>query len=329
MKTLTTLSNREFQSSAFSLLYREPEYALELYNVLNHSAYTDPGEVEILLEEGSVVLTVRNDASFIVDTVLSLLEHQSTHNPNMPLRFLIYAAALYRKLADRRAIFGRRLVRIPEPRFIVFYTGGEGRPASEELRLSDAYAGEPDSEPWLELRCTVYNLNAEENRSRFAESRSLMGFLTFIGKVREYQRQADEDRDAVAQAIDYCIHADILPEFFRKHKEEIMNTTALDLTYERQLELIKQDYEEEKKKEIAYLKKQLRETEAKKSETESRLSETESRLSESESRLRKTESRLEEAETELHASREMICAMQEELASLKEEITALKNSRVQ
>ncbi|MCI8853570.1 MAG: hypothetical protein HFI31_00855 [Lachnospiraceae bacterium] len=38
---------------------------------------------------------MKNDLSFMVDAVMSLYEHQSTWNPNMPLRGLIYFAKLY------------------------------------------------------------------------------------------------------------------------------------------------------------------------------------------------------------------------------------------
>ena len=133
-----------------------------------------------------------------------------------------------------------------------------------------------------------------------------MGFLTFIGKVREYQRQAEEDRDAVAQAIDYCISAAILPEFFRKHREEIMNTTVLDLTYERQLELIKEDYKDE----VAQLRKQLQEYESKQQSSEATIH-----------ALQKERAELEKERAELEKER---AELEKERAELEKEIAELR-----
>ena len=71
----SSITNREYQSSTFSLLFKEPRYALELYNQLNQTAYNDPDEVQIIVLENGISLSVRNDASFIVDSVLSMMEH--------------------------------------------------------------------------------------------------------------------------------------------------------------------------------------------------------------------------------------------------------------
>ena len=86
--------NREYKSDVFSMLMEIPEYALEVYNVLNDSHYTDPSQIQIIKLEKGVLLSIRNDASFILDSYPNLYEHQSTYNPNMPLRFLIYFSNL-------------------------------------------------------------------------------------------------------------------------------------------------------------------------------------------------------------------------------------------
>ena len=81
--------NREYKSDVFSMLLREPENALEVYNALNHTHYDNPEDVEIQTLVRGVSLTVRNDAAFVIDWNLNIYEHQSTYNPNMPLRRLI------------------------------------------------------------------------------------------------------------------------------------------------------------------------------------------------------------------------------------------------
>ena len=82
--------NREYKSDVFSMLMEYPQNALSLYNAVNHSCYTDPNLVEINTLRKGISLTVRNDASFVLDMNLSIYEHQSTVCPNMPIRSLIY-----------------------------------------------------------------------------------------------------------------------------------------------------------------------------------------------------------------------------------------------
>ena len=73
--------------------------------------------------ENAIYMGMKNDLAFIIDTNLVLYEHQSTDNPNMPLRDLFYISAEYQKLVDDRSLYSSRLQKIPAPSFIVFYNG--------------------------------------------------------------------------------------------------------------------------------------------------------------------------------------------------------------
>ena len=50
-------------------------------------------------------------------------EHQSTVNPNMPLRCLLYVGRAYEQLVDKKARYRTKLVKIPTPEFYTFYNG--------------------------------------------------------------------------------------------------------------------------------------------------------------------------------------------------------------
>ena len=139
--------NREYKSDVFSMLMQDKERALQLYNAMNGSSYDNPEDVEIVFHDGGISLSVRNDASFIVDARLSIYEHQSTVCPNMPVRSLIYfSVILSDMLSDKKRgtksgknIYGRRLVKIPTPHFVVFYNGEEEQPEVQELKLPVSY----------------------------------------------------------------------------------------------------------------------------------------------------------------------------------------------
>ena len=123
----------EYKSNVFALLLEEKDYAAEVYNVLNGSSY--PSDmIEIKKHNSGVILSVRNDASFLVDSYLNLYEHQSTYCPNMPLRFMIYFAAIIQDIIAENEydLYGRKKIMLPTPKFVVFYNCLQKRPEKRD-----------------------------------------------------------------------------------------------------------------------------------------------------------------------------------------------------
>ena len=57
-----------------------------MYNAISGKNYQNPEALEINALENAIYMGMKNDLSFLIDDRLSLYEHQSTVNPNMPLR---------------------------------------------------------------------------------------------------------------------------------------------------------------------------------------------------------------------------------------------------
>lgn len=244
--------NREYRSDVFSMLLEDKRRALEIYNAMNETAYDDPELVEITtLEDKSFSLTVRNDASFVLDANLSIYEHQSTYCPNMPLRDLIYFANMIQKrvYAQRRDIYGRKLLKIPVPRFVIFYNGTEPAPEHYELRLSDAFE-HPTDTPELELVCRVYNINKGNNTKLLEKCPTLREYMYFIDRVREYHAATDymDLETAIEQAIDHCIRENILKDFLIEQRVEVTKVMTMDYTFEKRLEFQREEAVEEGRK---------------------------------------------------------------------------------
>ena len=155
---------RNYKARLFEMIYRDKKELLELYNAVNSTNYTDPEALEINTLENAIYLSMHNDISFVIDSRLSLYEHQSTYSPNLPLRYLMYVSDLYSKITKDANLYGSKAVKIPPPKFLVFYNGAEDRPEREEIRLSDAYAIE-DLDPSLELRAVILNINPGNNEA--------------------------------------------------------------------------------------------------------------------------------------------------------------------
>jgi hypothetical protein len=233
--------NREYKSDVFSMLMEDKKYALQVYNALNGSDYDDPELVEICNLDRGISLSVRNDASFVVDANLNIYEHQSTVCPNMPLRNLIYVTEILKPLARRDNVFGSRLLKIPTPKFAVFYNGTQDEPEQYEMKLSDAYE-HPSDRPELELICRMYNINKGRNKELMDKCPVLFEYAVFVDYVRQYNMETgyDDLEKAVNKAIDRCIEEGVLKEFLTLHRAEVVKTMPLDFTFERQIMLEKE-----------------------------------------------------------------------------------------
>ena len=91
--------HREIKDRLFRfLLENDRESLLQLYNALNGTDYKDASKLQVMTMENAVYVMMKNDIAFVIMGTLNMYEHQSTFNPNMPVRFLIYLAKEYEKL---------------------------------------------------------------------------------------------------------------------------------------------------------------------------------------------------------------------------------------
>ena len=212
--------NEKYMDSVFRKLFHQKKELLELYNALNDSNYTREEDLEIVTLESSLFLSMRNDLAFILDFRLHLYEHQSTPSPNMPLRDLFYVAQEYKKLVSQRSLFSEKAIKIPAPRFVVFYNGMDKQPERQLLKLSDLYMP-AETEPMLELQVLVLNINEGYNTWLKEKCSSLYEYMQYVDKVRYYRNQMKyEVHHAVEVAVDECIREGILAEFLSKDRAE-------------------------------------------------------------------------------------------------------------
>lgn len=237
--------NREYKSDVFSMIMEDKNNALQVYNALNGSNYNDPEQVEIEKLESGISLTIRNDCAFIVDMSLNIYEHQSSYNPNMPLRSLIYFTSYIRQLTQNRDLFSSSVVKIPTPHFAVFYNGTKDRPPREIVKLSMSYE-KPTDEPELELICSVYNINPGKDEELLEKCPVLYEYMQFIEAVRTYE--ADGMAEPIKRAIDHCIKNHILEEFLKEHREEVLKVMTIDMTFEKREALMHEEIEQERRR---------------------------------------------------------------------------------
>lgn len=254
-------ANRNHKNSLFLSLFKQPEDLLDLYNAVNGSHYTDPSLLEINTLEEVLYLGIKNDISFLFSGEMNLYEHQSTDNPNMPLRGLFYFAKLYQVHVGTHNldIYSRKQLKLPTPRYIVFYNGTGEMPERTVLRLSTSFegtdgplfAGEP---PSLECTATVLNTNYGHNREIMERCQKLRGYAYLISRIRYHLGQGLTLEAAVGRAIDDCLEEDILTEYLTKCREEATMNILSEYDQEKILQFRYEEGKEEGKVEGGLLK---------------------------------------------------------------------------
>ena len=136
-------------------------------------------------------------------------------------------------------LYGRKLIKIPEPRFVVFYNGRDKMPEQSVLRLSDAYESKSEDLD-LELKIRFVNINPGYNEEMIERSPTLYQYVKFVDIVRKYQQEMSFP-EAVEMAIDECIKNGILAEFLRKNRAEVLRVSIFEYDEE---EHMRQEREE-------------------------------------------------------------------------------------
>ena len=231
---------RNYKDTVFRMLFKEKENLLSLYNAVNGTAYTDVGKLEITTLENAVYMNYKNDISFVFDFRLMIYEHQSTANPNMPLRDLIYVAKVLQGRIKDENLYSATLVKIPAPRFIVFYNGVDLQPERQTLRLSDAYEKEQEK-PELELTVSVYNINIGHNTALLGACRLLKEYAQYVDRVRVLAKEMPFP-DAVESAVDYCIKNGILADFLSKNRAEAISVSIFEYDEEKHMKSEREEW---------------------------------------------------------------------------------------
>ena len=239
--------NRQYKDRLWRMIFNNKEDLLQLYNAINHTDYQNPDDLEVNTLEDVLYLSIKNDVSFLVSGTMNLYEHQSTFNPNMPLRGVFYFSRLYEGyVADNNLmIYHEKRVRLPKPKYIVFYNGTKNQPDSMELRLSDCFENTDNEAPCLECTATMLNINYGHNQELMKHCRRLEEYSIFVQCVREYIQSEPSVEDALEKAIDTCINQDVLADFLKKHRAEVTNMILT--TYDKDLyeKTLKEDAREE------------------------------------------------------------------------------------
>ena len=233
--------NRFCKDRLFKALFgseERKELTLELYNAINHTNYESPEEIRINTIEDVVYMGMKNDVSFLLMNNMNLYEQQSTDNPNMPVRFFLYAAHLYEnylQMNDLDArLYGTKKLKLPAPRLVMLYNGADRKERDSILKLSDLFEG---AQPDIEAVVHVLNVNYESGAGILESCKSLRSYSYLVDQYRK-NRDRKGDVRAVNDAIEGMEEGPVR-EYLRSHRSEVIG-------------MLLTEYDEEKVKRYLY-----------------------------------------------------------------------------
>ena len=217
-------ANREYKDRLFRFIFGAEEnkaYLLALCNAVSGTNYTDIDDIKITTLSDAIYIKMKNDISFLINSQMNLFEHQSTFNPNMPLRGMEYFAELYGNYIKENDlnIYVNSLHKIPTPRYFVFYNGTEEQPDVVKLKLSDAFQI-PDASGAFEWTATMLNINYGHNQKLLEQCQPLGEYTHFIKLVREYSKTLDL-KEAIDLAIEKARGWNCIGNFLYRWKSEV------------------------------------------------------------------------------------------------------------
>lgn len=217
------MTNRKIRDTVFCHYMSTEQNLLELGNALKGTQYTDPSSISINTLDGSFYSNIKNDISFLMDNLMVvLIEHQTTINPNMPLRFLSYVDELFRRYTQpqQKKIYSSELVKLPTPNFYVFYDGDDNSFDSHTLRLSDAFEIPSNN---LELTVNVYNLATGKSKALKNICQPLNEYSIFSNKYKDFRKQNLTIDESVREATHYCLEHNIMYDYLKNNESEVIS----------------------------------------------------------------------------------------------------------
>ena len=147
------------------------------------------------------------------------------------------------KIQQNSRIYSRKQIKIPTPKFVVFYNGDEEQPERKEIRLSKAFSANT-GETNMELVVLQININKGQNEELKAACKTLQEYAEFTERAREHRKEMELE-DAIRTTIDECIRDGILKDFLLKNKAEVYHMCLYEFDVELHERVLREEEREE------------------------------------------------------------------------------------
>lgn len=204
------------KDSVFTDLFGHSKYLLQLYQAL-HPEDTGVSEADLQAVTLENVFTddLYNDLGFIKgDTLMVLVEAQSTWTANIIIRALEYLVNSYRRYFtdNDMNLYKSKKIKLPKPELYVIYTGGR-KTRPEEITLSEEFfEGEKAA-----VEVVVKMIYDGEKGDIINQ------YVAFTKMLDEQVKLYGRTKKAVQEAIRICKDANVLREYLESRESEVVN----------------------------------------------------------------------------------------------------------
>ena len=241
--------NRKNKDELFRFVFGRPDkkkWLLSLYNAINHSHHENPDDITITTIESVVYMSMKNDLSFLIDSTMSFYEHQSSFEPNLPMRMLLYAGMVYSKFVktkkNRISLYSGIPQGIPVPKLVCLYNGKKDIGERMVLRLTEVLPGWEKSD--IDASVLMLNINRGRNKEIMDACRPLSEYSNFIADVRQLYTETGDKDYAVETAILNLPGDSEVRTFLESNLAEVKMKCLTEYDAEREREIEREQYRE-------------------------------------------------------------------------------------
>ena len=183
-------------------------------------------DIDIVTCETVLMNGLYNDLGLLVrNTILFLMEAQSTWSINILIRDFLYLALSYKEYIEKNQIdlYGTKKIFIPIPKLYVLYTGDK-KLEKEEISLNEEYF---NNEGCIDLKIKILTKENLNKLTATQENNIISEYVAFTEISDDFVKKFGRSKKTAKMVINECISKNILKSFMQEHREEVEDMELL------------------------------------------------------------------------------------------------------
>ena len=183
-------------------------------------------DIDVVTCETVLMNGLYNDLGLLVrNTILFLMEAQSTWSINILIRDFLYLALSYKEYIEKNQIdlYGPKKIFIPIPKLYVLYTGDK-KLEKDEISLKEEYF---NNEGCIDLKIKILTKENLYKLTATQENNIISEYVAFTEISDDFVKKFGRSKKTAKMVINECISKNILKSFMQEHREEVEDMELL------------------------------------------------------------------------------------------------------
>ena len=200
-------------------------------------------------------------------------------------------------------LYGSRINKLPVPKCVCFYNGKTSKPDISVLKLSDAFGPENKTEPDIEVKVTMLNINYGHNLKLMEACKPLREYAWFVNEIRSNQSKQLNTGTSIDRAIDTMPDDYGIKSYLLNNRAEVKRMCITEFNKQKFLYDCRREAEEERER-ADRAEAKAKDAEAKARDAEIKARDAETKARDAETKARDAETKARDAEAKLIKSEE-------------------------